>query len=358
MSEPAVFPLNAWYAAGWRRDISESLTAKIVCEIPMVLFRQKDGIVSALEDVCKHRMLPLSMGRLENDRIICGYHGMTFAATGECVKMPGAQRLAASKANCVRAFPVMERHNLVWVWPGDPTKADPAAIPDLHWADDPAWTCEPCYLHMACDFRLVLDNLMDLTHETYVHASSIGQAQLTEAPFEVTSEGKYVWLKRFMADIDAPPFLAAQLTQARGLLPNHVDRWQIIRFEAPSTIAIDVGVAPTGTGAATGDYSKGVNTQVLNTVTPGNAGEAHYYFSLARNFLIEDTKLTERLRSKNIQIFLEDKIVLEAQQKTMALLPTRSLMNFGIDKGAMSARRAIARMVTEESLACRGNVVK
>jgi phenylpropionate dioxygenase-like ring-hydroxylating dioxygenase large terminal subunit len=349
MTETANFPLNAWYAAGWRRDIGESLTARTICEIPMVLFRRRDGGVSVLEDACKHRLLPLSMGRLVNDEVICGYHGMTFAASGECVKVPGVTRTAPSRANCVRTFPVVERHNLVWIWPGDAEKADPASIPDLHWADDTGWTYGPCYLPMACDFRLVLDNLMDLTHETFVHPTSIGQMEIVEAPSEVTTEGRHVWLKRFMTDIDAPPFLALQMKLALGLPPEHVDRWQIIRFEAPSTIVIDVGVAPTGTGAAAGDYSKGVNTQVLNTVTPGKAGEAHYYFTLARNFLIDDADLTERLRSRNVEVFLEDKAILEAQQQTIERLPGRPLLNFGIDKGGMRARQAIARMVADES---------
>ena len=330
MSEQ-IFPLNAWYAAGWRHEIGESLTPRVICELAIVLFRRRDGGVSALEDVCKHRLAPLSLGRLEKDQVICGYHGMTFAASGKCVRMPGAANVTPSEANCVRAFPVVERHKLVWIWPGNANKADPSDIPDLHWADDPDWVYGPCYIHMACDYRLVLDNLMDLTHETYVHPTSIGQTHLEEAPFEVTAEGKYVSLRRFMTDIHAPPFLAAQLKRARGLPPQHVDRWQNIRFEAPSTIVIDVGVAPTGTGAAAGDYATGVNTHVLNTLTPGRTGEAHYYFTLARNFDIEDAALTESLRTRNVEVFMEDKAMLEAQQRTMTAMPGRSLQNFGID---------------------------
>jgi vanillate O-demethylase monooxygenase subunit len=349
MPNAAIFPLNAWYAAGWRSDVSQSLTARTICEIPMVLFRRRDGAVSALEDACPHRLLPLSLGKLKDDQLTCGYHGMVFAPSGECLKMPGITKFTPSKANCVRAFPVVERHNFVWVWPGDASKADAASIPDLHWADDPAWTYGPCYLPMACDYRLVLDNLMDLTHETFVHSTSIGQVQLVEAPFEVTTEAGEVWLKRFMTDIDAPPFLAAQLQRARGLPPQHVDRWQYIHFLAPSTIVIDVGVAPTGTGAASGDYSKGANTQVLNTVTPGRAGEAHYFFTLARNFAIDDTALTENMRARNVEVFMEDKTILEAQQRTIEQLRGRQLQNFGIDKGGMQARRVIARLVANES---------
>jgi phenylpropionate dioxygenase-like ring-hydroxylating dioxygenase large terminal subunit len=195
----------------------------------------------------------------------------------------------------------------------------------------------------------VLDNLMDLTHESYVHPTSIGQSGLSEAPFEVTVDGAHVWLRRFMIDITAPPFLAAQLKRARGLTGEHVDRWQIIHFSAPSTIVIDVGVAPHATGAPTGDYSHGVNTQVLNAITPGRAGETHYFFALARNFLTADAQLTENMGSRNVAIFLEDKAILEAQQQNIAQLPGRKLLKFGIDKGVLRARQAIAQLTALET---------
>jgi hypothetical protein len=61
------------------------------------------------------------------------------------------------------------------------------------------------------------------------------------------------------------------------------------------------------------------------------------------------------MRSRNVEVFLEDKTILEAQQQTMKLLPTRSLQNFGIDKGGLQARRAITRLVANESGATPGH---
>jgi phenylpropionate dioxygenase-like ring-hydroxylating dioxygenase large terminal subunit len=344
MAKTDQIPLNAWYAAAWGHEIGEALLARVICEIPLVMFRRRNGAISALEDVCPHRLAPLSMGRLEKDKLICGYHGMAFSAQGECVALPGAEQVLPSKANCLRVFPAVEQHKIVWVWPGDPNRADPKTIPDLHWADDPAWVYGPSYMQMKCDYRLILDNLMDLTHEAYVHSTSIGQDEIAIAPFEVSSEGKHVWLKRIMIDCNAPPFLAFQLKVARGLPGDHVDRWQIIRFEAPSTVVIDVGVAPTETGADRGDYAQGVNTQVLNTVTPGKAGEAHYFFGLARDFLIEDLALTRKMASRVVEVFGEDKLVLEAQQQMIDLYPDRPLRNYAIDRGGARVRQLISKM--------------
>ena len=108
-----------------------------------------------------------------------------FNAAGRCTFMPAQETINPSA--CVRAFPVVEKHRLVWLWMGDPALADPAKVPDLHWNGEEPWVGEGgTFYGLKCDYRLVIDNLMDLTHETYVHAGSIGDDAITRAPFEVT----------------------------------------------------------------------------------------------------------------------------------------------------------------------------
>ena len=128
--------------------------------------------MAALEDACWHRLVPLSKGRLDGDTVVCGYHGLKYNAQGRCTFMPSQETINPSA--CVRAYPVVERHRFIWLWMGDPALADPALVPDMHWNDDPAWAGDGKTIHVKCDYRLVVDNLMDLTHETFVHGSSIG----------------------------------------------------------------------------------------------------------------------------------------------------------------------------------------
>ena len=80
---------------------------------------------------------------------------------------------------------------------------------------------------------------MDLTHETYVHAGSIGDEAITSSPFDVTHTDRTATVTRWMIDIDPPPFWKKQLDRPG----HHVDRWQIIYFQAPSVVVGDVGVA-------------------------------------------------------------------------------------------------------------------
>jgi phenylpropionate dioxygenase-like ring-hydroxylating dioxygenase large terminal subunit len=340
----ASFPINAWYAAAWDAEVKQVLLPRTICGKHVVMYRKADGAIAALEDACWHRLVPLSKGRLEGDTVVCGYHGLKYNAQGRCTFMPSQETINPSA--CVRAYPAVERHRFIWLWMGDPAAADPSTVPDMHWNDDPAWAGDGKTIHVKCDYRLVLDNLMDLTHETFVHSSSIGNAALLEAPFEVTHGKETATVTRWMRGIEPPAFWAKQLGQG-----GPVDRWQIIRFEAPCTIAIDVGVAPAGSGAPDGDRSHGVNGFVLNTITPETDSTCHYFWAFVRNYRLAEQRLTTEIRDGVAGIFREDELILEAQQQAMDENPGRVFYNLNIDTGAMWARRAIDRMIARETQA-------
>ncbi len=350
-ADKALFPLNAWYAAAYDVEVVNALLPRTICNQKIVMFRKTDGTVAALEDACWHRLLPLSMGRLDGDEVTCGYHGLVYNAQGRCTHMPSQETLNPSA--CVRSFPLVEKHRFIWIWPGDPAQADPALVPDMHWNNDPAWAGDGKLITVKCDYRLVVDNLMDLTHEAFVHGSSIGNREVAEAPFVATHGDRTATVTRWMENITAPPFWAGQIRHARNYT-GPVDRWQVIRFEAPCTVTIDVGVAEAGTGAIPkdgqpGDRSHGVNGFVLNTITPETNGTCHYFWAFARNYCLGEQALTHKLREGVATIFREDEHVLEAQQVAMDEHPDHQFYNLNIDAGSMWARRLIDRMVAKEA---------
>jgi vanillate O-demethylase monooxygenase subunit len=131
------FVRNAWYVAGWSHDFGDALRPVTICAQNMVVFRASTGRIVALEDRCPHKQLPLSKGKRIGDTVQCGYHGMTFDCSGRCVRVPGQDNLPRNAY--VDAFAVEERHGIVWVWMGDPGKADPDKIFHLPQFDDPDW---------------------------------------------------------------------------------------------------------------------------------------------------------------------------------------------------------------------------
>lgn len=338
---------NAWYVAAWDHEVDAKPFARTICGVPLVLYRKLDRGIVALRDACPHRLLPLSMGLREGDSIRCRYHGLKLGSDGVAEEMP----IRTDKPNrgiCAEAYPVVERHRFIWVWTGDKDRADPSLIPDMWPCSSPGWVFDGGYYPIACDYRLAIDNLMDLTHETYVHQDSIGQPELMEAPIETRAEGNSVTVTRWMPGVDAPPFWRGALKR-----DGQVDRWQICHFLPPSSVIIDVGVAPVGAGATVENHDQGVRGFVIDAMTPESATTMHYFWGMARNFDIGDAGFTARFKAQQGGVFLEDVAVLEAQQRSIAANPEQKLRAYGIDTGGVRARAVIDRMIAKD---CRNAV--
>ncbi len=341
------FPLNAWYVAAWDHEVTRTILARTIGDRPLALYRTEDGRPVALADACWHRLAPLSQGRLVgNDQIQCPYHGIRYNSAGRCVSMPAQETINPSAT--VPSFPVVERYRYVWVWLGDPTLADPDAIPDMHQMSDPAWAGDGLTIPVKANYQLMLDNLMDLTHEEFVHSTTLGQDELSESDFEVTHDENTVTFSRWMLNIDAPPFWRKNMRDRFPGFEGKVDRWQIITFEAPSTINIDVGVARAGTGAPQGDRSQGVNGFVMNTITPETAKTCHYFWAFMRNYRLDSQLITTELREGVRGVFHEDEIMLEAQQKAIDANPDYEFYSLNIDAGGMWVRRILERRLAAE----------
>ena len=155
-----MFLRNFWYVAGWDGEIGRKPVARTICNENIVLYRRADRSVVALEDSCPHRLLE-------------------FDGAGACVHMPNQESIHPEA--CVRAYPVVEKDRFVWVWIGDKEKADESLIPVIPHASEEGWIFDGGLYDVKCGYELLVDNLMDLSHETYVHPSSIGQLEITES---------------------------------------------------------------------------------------------------------------------------------------------------------------------------------
>lgn len=330
---------NAWYVAAWDAEIDQEPFARTICGVPMVFYRKLDRSVVGMRDACPHRLLPLSMGLREGDSIRCKYHGLKLGPDGVAEEMP-IRTDPVNKRICAETFVTHERYRFVWVWVGEKDKADPDLIPDLWPCQAPGWTFDGGYYSIDCDYRLMIDNLMDLSHETYVHSGSIGQPEIMESPIETRVDEGSVFVSRWMPDVEAPPFWASALKQ-HGL----VDRWQICQFKLPSAVLIDVGVAPAGSGATIENHDNGVRGVVIDFITPETETSHHYFWGMARNFDLDDTGFTARFKRQQGGVFAEDAEILEAQQKAIINNPDLRLSAYRIDEGGVRARQLIKRAI-------------
>jgi vanillate O-demethylase monooxygenase subunit len=337
---------DAWYIAARTSDVGREPLGRTFCKEPVVLFRRQDGMPAAIEDRCCHRHLPLSKGRLVGDVVQCGYHGLEFDTSGSCVRVPGQTRVPPGAK--VKSYPLVERHGLVWIWIGD-AAADPSRIPDYHWLDDPAWRAVGGSIPLAAHYMYSIDNLLDLTHETYVHASTLGAAGISHAPIKTERFDDAVRVTRWMLNEDPGPFWRMALGK-----PGPCDRWQVINFYLPSHTMLDVGVAVAGTGAPHGDRRWGVEGRVCISLTPIDEKSSWYHWFFARNFQIGDTALDDKILSSVTGAYMEDMTVLEAQQRSLDGAPSGfKTIDVNADAGQLAGRRlfetALARQTTANS---------
>jgi vanillate O-demethylase monooxygenase subunit len=339
------YPMNTWYVAATPDEITDKPLARQICGIRLVFFRNEQNNVVALEDFCPHRGAPLSLGTVENGQLICGYHGLHMGDDGITKSMPN-QRV--QNFPCIKSFAIIERFGFVWIWPGEQTLAHEEHLPEFKWANNQNWGFGGGMYHIKCDYRLMIDNLMDLTHETYVHASSIGQKEIDEAPVSTKTEGQSVLTSRFMENVMPPPFWAAAL-RANDLANDiPVDRWQICRFNLPSHIMIEVGVAHAGKGGYDAPKTCKVNSIVVDFITPETDHSIWYFWGMARDFKPQDKALTDSIKTGQGAIFAEDLDVLEQQQQNLLLNPDKKLLKLDIDAGGVRARKMIDRAIKQE----------
>ncbi|MEZ5742836.1 MAG: aromatic ring-hydroxylating dioxygenase subunit alpha [Sphingomonadaceae bacterium] len=337
----AAFLRNCWYMAAWSHEVGDALFRRRLLGDPVLLYRKQDGSVAALTDRCPHRFAPLSMGTRDGDCVTCPYHGLTFDASGSCVRNPFAESIP--KGAAVRAFPTCERDGIVWFWPGDPALADAAAVPDFamlfvegHGA--PIMGLMP----MAANYQLGTDNLLDLSHIEFVHKGSFaGNGVIFAGEHKVIEDGTRLHSNWWMPDVAAPPHTFGIYDPTM-----RCDHWLDMRWDAPAAMYLQVGACPHGAERS----DNPVIAHQAHILTPETEDSTHYFWATTRGHPPSDEG-DAMLRGLMEQAFAEeDKPLIEATHANMdggdfwQMQP----LFLGIDQGGTRARRILEKLIAGE----------
>jgi phenylpropionate dioxygenase-like ring-hydroxylating dioxygenase large terminal subunit len=336
---------NAWYVAGWASELSaETPFAITVMGDPLVIYRSAAGRLAALEDRCVHRLAPLSLGRCEGERLRCMYHGLLFDPDGTVVEIPG-QDLVPKQAR-VRSYPIIERHDWLWVWMGDAARADDSLIPPAVGLSDPDYILGHGQMDYDAEARLISDNLCDFTHLAYVHANSFGANENW-----AKSQPKITVLDR---GLRFERWVPAQ-SGLRGSEGPPVDVWSSYDYLIPGILLMPSASYPAGTAQACKFEKPGPElaaqgvTFTSQAVTPVTAKTARYFFSWGPHKDHGDAALRDMLMGIADMAFTEDRIMIEAQQRVIDATPDPHIMPTSADKGVTLFNRMVAKMVREEA---------
>jgi phenylpropionate dioxygenase-like ring-hydroxylating dioxygenase large terminal subunit len=333
---------NAWYLAAWASEVGTKPLARRICNEPVVLFRTLDGLPAALLDSCAHRGAPLSLGTVVQNGLRCNYHGVVFASSGECRKIPN-QDVIPPQAR-VKRYPLVERDQMLWIWIGDAAKADESLIVNYPFHADPGWPCQQTMTPVKSQFLLVADNLLDATHLAYVHGATVGGADpavhLT-AEFSLRPTPQGLRYERLMRNAPPPPAYSACVP-----FEGNIDRWQEFDFIAPGTVLQYSGGVPTGQDRAKAGEPR-FDMRIFHSATPATEDSCHYFYSVANGHRTEDPEATRIIAAQVAAAIVEDKLFIEAQQSRVQELGEERLFATAGDAARLMARRAVARYERE-----------
>lgn len=337
---------NGWYVASWAHDLqpNQPVGAHILGE-PIVLWRNAEGVLTALQDRCVHRMAPLSLGRCEGEKLRCMYHGLLFNRNGAVVEIPGQPKIPDHAK--VRSFPVVERHSWAWVWMGEPAAADESLIPPAVGLDHPDYILGFGQLDYAAEARLINDNLLDFSHLSYVHANSFGAKEdwARDRP-KITPINRGLRVERWLMSESGIPGRA---------IDRPTDQYSSYDFLLPGVLLMTGGVFPSGTaqalqfGAPNLDEALTGVTFTSQAVTPMTAKTSRYFFSWGPHRKHGDAALRDTLMGLAGKAFAEDRTIIEAQQRVIDATAAPRIMPIGADRGVTLWNLMVDKMVKAEN---------
>jgi phenylpropionate dioxygenase-like ring-hydroxylating dioxygenase large terminal subunit len=341
-------PRDKWYVAAFGREIGHELFSRTICGESILFWRTEAGQVTAVSDRCVHRRFPLSQApsRLVGDTVVCGYHGFTYGPDGGCVAVPGQTRVPRTAR--LRRYPVVEQDSFAWVWIGDPSRADETRIPRAPWLVSPDYTTVSGMEPLAARFGLLVDNLLDLSHETYLHGGYIGTPEVAGTPIttEVDDAAGVVYVSRHMDDAECPPFYASSTG-----LTGRINRWQDIEYTPPCLYKLHSRIAPAGcVPNPDGTDPDAFHVEVVYAITPETEHSTHDFWAVARDFALDDTSVSDFIAEQNRTVVLQDVAALDVLEQVIATEPVGyQELSINIDTGGLAARRMIAAMLQHKA---------
>jgi len=336
---------NAWYVAAWAHDLKPGAPLAIhILDEPIVLWRNGDGALGALENRCVHRLAPLSLGRCEGNKLRCMYHGLLYDRDGAVVEIPGQDTIPARAR--VRSYPVTERHSWVWVWMGEAARADEALIPPAVGLDHPDYVLGHGQLDYAAEARLINDNLLDFSHLSYVHANSFGASE-TWARTRPT-------IKSLERGVHVGQWLEGELAPGEPETEKRVDNYNCYDYLVPGVLLMSFGSYPVGTAARLDrqapdlDDAEGLRTFSSQAVTPTTARTSRYFFSIGPHRNHGDEAVRDMIMGVTHRAFAEDRTMIEAQQRVIDVSSNAPFMPTTADRAAALFSRLVEKLAREE----------
>jgi vanillate O-demethylase monooxygenase subunit len=342
-----------WYPVSRLIDIKAEPLAVTLLDLPLVVYRAGGQIVVA-RDLCPHRGVPLSMGHVEGEEIVCAYHGLRYGPDGRCRKIPAHPDLTPSTKFTVSTFPAVERYGLLWTCltpdsldgvgnttngadladanapasalasagtsTGSSTLA--AVIPPMPTWDDPAYQpILPPYVDIAAAPGRQVEGFIDVAHFAFVHHESFADRDNPVVPQYHTETTDFGLRTEYTSSVSNYP------KGLQHLAPADFPWLRVFEIYPPFSAQLTVHFPDAG------------RLNILNAACPVSARKTRLFVPLTRNFGMDGP--LESVYAFNAQIFAEDQAIVERQCPEDLPLEMDAEAHFAADRSSVGYRRLL-----------------
>jgi vanillate O-demethylase monooxygenase subunit len=310
-----------WYPVAFSHEITDKPYAARLLDERLVLFRVSDGTVVAARDICLHRGVPLSLGWMENDELVCAYHGVRYNQKGQCICIPAEPNAAIPSRLKLTTFAVMERYGLVWVRLVDNGDVH---FPDLSEWDDPDYIqVLPNSVNIDAAAGRQMEGFLDVSHFAFVHKDSFGERDNPTVPDYPVERMPHGFRADYLSTVSNYPHGLKHLAPEGFLWRRLFEVW--LPFTAKLTVTFPNGLL-----------------HILNAASPVSARKTRLFVPICRNF-DKDAPLQDTL-DFNHQVFGEDQAMVEQQYPEDLPLRMQDEVHIAGDKSSITYRKALAAL--------------
>lgn len=312
---------NFWFPIAVADRVRDQPVAAKLLDQRLVVWRTSQG-VSVANDLCLHRGVPLSMGWLEGDALVCKYHGLNYDCTGKCVKIPAHPGAAIPPKLKLHTYPVAEHCGLIWTClSGKPANQ----LPDIpEWEDPEYQNAMPDPIPIKCAAGRQLESFLDVAHFAWIHHETFGDRNnpvVPSYPVEKTPTGLHIEYRSTVGDYLRQD--GSELNPDDGVL-------RVFDVFLPLSAKLTVHMPGGG------------KLVILDSASPVSARETILFPPLMRNY-DKETPLQPFIDYNN-QIFYEDQDIVLNQCPEDLPINLQEEVHIRADRTSISYRQELSRL--------------
>jgi vanillate O-demethylase monooxygenase subunit len=226
---------------------------------------------------------------------------------------------------------------------GDPALAT-SPPPSLTWMrSDPTWAYSRGYLNVASSYVYLHENLLDLSHLTFLHERTFGTPDYASAPYETEITDDRILVRRTVAPTRLPPIYAKPL----GLIGVDAARIVTSTYISPGLSISAVVLRDLSKDEA---QRQDHHIRTAQLVTPRDRDTVHYHFLVGRDFAIESEDTSHFILEAVRKAFAEDVYALENMTRIRIQDPDISFVEYSVptDRAGVTLRRRLRNQAQAE----------